>query len=883
MTTKDLPKYNEGTYRELSKKLSDFDETESALKEAWEILKWVKKKWNQELFEKFQIEYDKVYNSIKIAIEDDKQISIQERKKIMIELWYMVELAEKESIIESKWFLSSLGDVWKNTDTNKAKEESKNILNKNISIYSKEDALWALDYLNSNYSKYPDFTPKNEKELNQKTKEALKQNMNNPIITANINWWYYNSEFWSPLNLWIYNYSQNINQDEQKSVVFKKENTQEITAWWLISVLWEKFQEATSFNYHTIKDLDDKYEVKNFQEMAIKKVLWLGENEDLSKNWFSNDYIHWFNNEKWNFLISTQELSDMLYSWDDITKINSKALSNYIFHLGQNKWLDPVELVKNISTKQLMQLWTLWSQDDWSNDSNNRKIAKETILNAEWWKDFVELVSVFKDMNSIETKFKELMNSEKPDEEIKKLPECFKEFFKTSSKELTSIYLKSIDNAISKAKEEHKDKNIDIYVSTFKQNIESIIKKDPFSIEELAKTIKQFSIDTWAEIDTVKLANEALKTADSLSKEKSSDLLVRRKSIVEQIVITRKELNNSHNDGKQKFQDDINKLYKELKEVNAEIILQEWNSAQIEINKYVLKNLTPEQEIQIANWELKIEQIVKELLEKGNANLLALVENQAKVVSRLKEENPEFAKKQKITSSFYAQNKEVLKTYNEIVKEDNELSNEKSKNLQTTKIIESNISQNSTNNFSREYSFSISKSEKWNSFISPNKNKDKKFEITKNEETLINTKKEYRENFSNFLDTINELWLEDFWDYRDEIFKTIDNLVWWSAFKKDSDKLNDLDTTRFLSTIVKSYWLEPQNRTIQDLKLQIKKINFWNETQEDVIKNNKWESNLFANFKNKFIKEWVFEEIKFEKFLLNPNQNKKSGIEQQIS
>jgi len=39
MTTKDLPKYNEGTYRELSKKLSDFDETESALKEAWEILK----------------------------------------------------------------------------------------------------------------------------------------------------------------------------------------------------------------------------------------------------------------------------------------------------------------------------------------------------------------------------------------------------------------------------------------------------------------------------------------------------------------------------------------------------------------------------------------------------------------------------------------------------------------------------------------------------------------------------------------------------------------------------------------------------------------------------------------------------------------------------
>ena len=165
MTTKDLPKYNEGTYRELSKKLSDFDETESALKEAWEILKWVKKKWNQELFEKFQIEYDKVYNSIKIAIEDDKQISIQERKKIMIELWYMVELAEKESIIESKWFISSLDDFRKKTDTNKAKEEAKNILNKNISIYSKEDALWALDYLNSNYSKYPDFTPENEKEL----------------------------------------------------------------------------------------------------------------------------------------------------------------------------------------------------------------------------------------------------------------------------------------------------------------------------------------------------------------------------------------------------------------------------------------------------------------------------------------------------------------------------------------------------------------------------------------------------------------------------------------------------------------------------------------------------------------------------------------------
>ena len=56
--------------------------------------------------------------------------------------------------------------------------------------------------------------------------------------------------------------------------------------------------------------------------------------------------------------------------------------------------------------------------------------------------------------------------------------------------------LLSKNNSIAKAKEEHKDKNIDIYVSTFKQNIETIIKKEPFSIEELAKTIKQFSIDT---------------------------------------------------------------------------------------------------------------------------------------------------------------------------------------------------------------------------------------------------------------------------------------------------------------------------------------------------------------------------------------------------
>lgn len=129
------------------------NEISSVLLEAKSI-KNKAKKLNQKLAEKFEKEYEEVRKSIKNALDDDRKFSKIERMEIMLELSDMMKIANDNNIDNSlSWYNRIREDIlWANTDD--IKEKTIKITEKNIEDYSKEEAIWALEYLNNNYLKY---------------------------------------------------------------------------------------------------------------------------------------------------------------------------------------------------------------------------------------------------------------------------------------------------------------------------------------------------------------------------------------------------------------------------------------------------------------------------------------------------------------------------------------------------------------------------------------------------------------------------------------------------------------------------------------------------------------------------------------------------------
>lgn len=141
-------------YKMLSEKVWKDNDIQSALKEAYELLKRAKQSWNDELFNKFLSEYEELRRTILSSVQESKHISEVERAQIMLELWDVIELAQESGIKEKKWILSHIWDVFKWTDTIEAKNKSQSFREKSIDDYSLDEAIWALQYTNNNYQKY---------------------------------------------------------------------------------------------------------------------------------------------------------------------------------------------------------------------------------------------------------------------------------------------------------------------------------------------------------------------------------------------------------------------------------------------------------------------------------------------------------------------------------------------------------------------------------------------------------------------------------------------------------------------------------------------------------------------------------------------------------
>lgn len=379
-------------YWKLSWEIWQDNEIQSALKEWWEILLSIdKKQWkDSEIYKKFEKEYKDLYEVIDSAFEDDKQFSQEERSKIMFELWDIIALAQDNWIVEKKWRISRLWDFLKWTNTNEVKQKAEALREKKVNDFSVDEAISAMEYLNSNYSDPTKYKP--------------------------------------------------VKNDDYVSK-------------WL------------TFQYSSINELDDQYEVRKFQDELLKKIFpnW---------TWFNDKYIAWFNNEKWNYLVTIWDFEKQLKWWIKVWDINSRALWNYFLYLKNQNKLDSQNLLNIFWPNVLFELAKIWEKTD----DKDGKYAFNYLKNN-GWEEILDIIKLFSSTDIfLKEAYKLKDNPEKAELAIELLEKNsnsikeqfrkdLKEKFKKSNPNMSENEIEDIITEMFSKLEKHKDLNwlLDIY------------------------------------------------------------------------------------------------------------------------------------------------------------------------------------------------------------------------------------------------------------------------------------------------------------------------------------------------------------------------------------------------------------------------------------
>ncbi len=120
-----------------------------------------------------------------------------------------------------------------------------------------------------------------------------------------------------------------------------------------------------------LENIDTKTEVNIFQEKLINKIIW-------NNKWYSWDYLQWYNNKEWNFLVNMSDFSSYIQTIK-IENINSKVLVNFFKLLTNEYRINILELKALFWERQLSKLKEYWNSDK----SNN--IAKNYLLENNLW------------------------------------------------------------------------------------------------------------------------------------------------------------------------------------------------------------------------------------------------------------------------------------------------------------------------------------------------------------------------------------------------------------------------------------------------------------------------------------------------------------------
>lgn len=301
----------------------DYLRLSTQLREWWEILKAVEKKlWkNNELYTRFYAEYQELYRAINKASKQVKNISQSKRQYIMMELWDIVSLAQRQGIIESRWLTSRWLDLFVSSDPKDEKEKAINFRDKKIDDYTRSEAITAMNFLSNNYKHYT----------------------------------------WDE-------------SDATKLITFR---------------------------YSSINELDDKYEVRLFQDKLKEKIF-------PNNEWFTDSLVLGYNKNFANYIVPITQVENMLKT-RDIKTIDSLLIANYFSYLNSKGKFTIDQLIKTFGNN-IYALRNIWNGDNsWYKYA---WIAKERFQELDkWWKLF-DAIKIFNSPQDFLSKIKTINDPE---------------------------------------------------------------------------------------------------------------------------------------------------------------------------------------------------------------------------------------------------------------------------------------------------------------------------------------------------------------------------------------------------------------------------------------------------------------------------------------
>lgn len=390
------------------------------------------------------------------------------------------------------------------------------------------------------------------------------------------------------------------------------------------------------FDEDNINELKDKRDVNVFQQRLINKILW--ENNE----WFNENSVHWYNNKKWNFIISKNEIEYNIKE-KDFQELNTLALKNY-FNLLDSNWTFEVNYLNKIfwTIKTAEIMWFIERESEKNDDLKNIKsinksenILEESIknevndkLNTKNLKDFSDGFSslwkeVIKEEKVKETLFeKSLEKLEKDKEKLKKLflqpliekwkddneaNKIVNKLLEDINDNLKSWKLEKVIGIINTFNKQNKTK-IDIRETAIMAN--KIVKSETQVIELNTKVLKVITAENIEDIATWKVEySEVLK---ELAKKDSTleKLLKQVEKIKKQI---KKEQEKEEKINNTQSEKSINNWKIELKSGDTKEVNYDVEGSKIEYQmrwKEVTLKLNSEEQTIIKNNPENIENII---------------------------------------------------------------------------------------------------------------------------------------------------------------------------------------------------------------------------------------------------------------------------------
>lgn len=214
----------------------------------------------------------------------------------------------------------------------------------------------------------------------------------------------------------------------------------------------------TSISKTNLLNIDWQSDLNNFQNELIKIILW--------ENGFNNEYIYWYNDDLWNYIIKIDQFEELTRQQNNAKEINAKALSIYFNYLD-NAWKLNLEYLKTKLWKNVVKwIWEIWNK---IKENTKNKNFFEKLINGDWktlaqknvWekleKEIIYFSKIF-DMN-LEDREKEINKLD--DKKIEKLKKYLE---KNPEKAIKNI---NDNNWACPIKEWEKNKNADIFIYSY--------------------------------------------------------------------------------------------------------------------------------------------------------------------------------------------------------------------------------------------------------------------------------------------------------------------------------------------------------------------------------------------------------------------------------